>query len=153
MSEAHLIDLAGGTLSEVAYLPLEEALLALQAGETGLSVEIAPADDVRRLAPHLSALSGIGIVFPTFRDGRGYSHARTLRDPLCWRGPMRALGDIRRDQLNFLIRVGFDQFALIDPRPAEALAAATSRFSVVYQRASDEKTPVSIRRQVLELNP
>ena len=52
------------------------------------------------------------MLFPSFRDGRGYSQAYLLRTRLGWRGELRAVGDVLRDQLYFLHHCGFDAFLL-----------------------------------------
>lgn len=70
----------------------------------------------------------VGIHFPQFTDGRGYTLARELRR-LGFRGELRALGQVLRDQLFFLEQCGFDAFALDpgeDPRAALAGFAAYS---------------------------
>ena len=45
-----------------------------------VSVRIEGGDDVRRLAPALDRLKLVEVDFPRFRDGRGYSSARILRE-------------------------------------------------------------------------
>jgi len=54
----------------------------------------------------------IAIEFPKFVDGRGYSLARILRDDFHYTGDIRAIGDIRCDQLAQLLGSGFSSFAL-----------------------------------------
>ena len=44
------------------------------------AVRLEPDDDARALIPHLDRLALIEIAFPKFRDGRGYSSARILRE-------------------------------------------------------------------------
>ena len=44
------------------------------------SVRIEAGDDVRRLGPVLDRLRLVEIYFPKFRDGRGFSSARILRE-------------------------------------------------------------------------
>lgn len=81
-------------------------------------------DDPETLQPWLASLPLIAIDFPSFRDGRGYSQAYLLRTRLGWRGELRAVGDVLRDQLYFLHHCGFDAFLLrADQLPHEALAA------------------------------
>jgi len=53
----------------------------------------------------------IAVDFPKFTDGRGYSIARLLRDRYNFRGELRAIGDVLRDQLFALSECGFDAFA------------------------------------------
>jgi uncharacterized protein (DUF934 family) len=79
----------------------------------------------------------VALVFPTFRDGRGYSQARLLRERYHFRGELRATGQVLRDQLLFLQRAGFDSFELTKDADAAAFAAAVCRYSVFYQPAAD----------------
>ncbi|MBU6372979.1 MAG: DUF934 domain-containing protein [Alphaproteobacteria bacterium] len=111
-----------------------------------LGVRIAPADKVEALAPHLARLALIVVTFPKFRDGRGYTTARLLRERFGYQGDVRAEGDVLRDQLAFMIRCGFSSFAVKDRAPQEAVAAALRRFSVVYQPAADAAPPIWRRR-------
>ena len=60
-------------------------------------------DDVNRLAL-------IVLEFPKFRDGRGYSWARLLRQRFGFKGEIRAVGDVLRDQWLFMGRCGIDAF-------------------------------------------
>ncbi len=44
------------------------------------AVRLEPDEDARALIPHLDRLALIEVAFPKFRDGRGYSSARVLRE-------------------------------------------------------------------------
>ena len=46
------------------------------------AVRIESGEDARALLPHLGRLSLVEVSFPKFRDGRGYSSARILRDAI-----------------------------------------------------------------------
>ncbi|MEQ1687967.1 MAG: DUF934 domain-containing protein [Sphingopyxis sp.] len=105
------------------------------------AVRLEPDDDARALLPHLARLTLVEIAFPTFRDGRGYSSARILREA-GYAGELRAAGDVLVDQIVYLGRCGFDSFApdaLLDP---DAMANALARYDVFYQRAADGALPV-----------
>jgi uncharacterized protein (DUF934 family) len=52
----------------------------------------------------------IVLAFPAFTDGRGFSHARKLRQA-GFDGPLLADGDILADQWEFLRRCGFTALA------------------------------------------
>jgi uncharacterized protein (DUF934 family) len=58
------------------------------------------------LAPYLAQLSLVAVNFPTFRDGRGFTQARSLRERLAFRHEIRATGNILPDQYAFLLRCG-----------------------------------------------
>ena len=111
------------------------------AGSNAGAIRVEPGDDVRLLAPHLSRLALIEIAFPKFRDGRGYSSARILREA-GFAGELRAAGDVLVDQLHFMRRAGFDSFAPAKPLDPADVAAALTRFPFVYQKAADAAVPV-----------
>jgi uncharacterized protein (DUF934 family) len=105
------------------------------------AVRVDPADDARALVPHLARLRLIEVSFPKYRDGRGYSAARVLREA-GYTGELRAAGDVLVDQLHFMRRVGFDSFAPAKPLDPAAVDAALTRFPFVYQKAADSAVPV-----------
>ena len=122
----------------------EEPAVTLDAflGQTNASaVRLESDDDARKLLPHLDRLALIEIAFPKFRDGRGYSSARILREA-GYAGELRAQGDVLVDQLPLMRRCGFDSFApeaAIDPA---ALDRALGRYDLAYQKAADAAVPV-----------
>jgi uncharacterized protein (DUF934 family) len=119
---------------------------ALRAREDELAVRLEPDDDPARLVPDLDRLAMIAIRFPQFTDGRGYSLARLLRERLGWRGELRAVGDVQRDQLVYLSRVGFDAFALRAEVDVDDAVRAFDAFSDAYQAAWDRPQPLFRRR-------
>jgi uncharacterized protein (DUF934 family) len=108
------------------------------AAPVGNAVLIGPTDEVELLATHLSRLDLIVIDFPKPGDGRGYSQARLLRQRLRYQGELRARGVLKRDQLVFLARCGFDSFQLEANEDLQAALAGFDTFSVAYQEGSDE---------------
>ena len=102
-------------------------------------VRIGPDDDVRGHAG-LGNHRVIGIDFPKWRDGRGYSSARILRET-GFEGDIRAIGDLTVDQLIFLKRSGFSSISPERPIDPAAADAALARFPFVYQRATDMAAP------------
>ncbi len=101
---------------------------------------------IAELEPWLPGLAMIGLVFPTFRDGRAYSQARLLRERFGFRGELRATGQILRDQFVFLARAGFDAFEVKKPEDAKVFASVLERYSVYYQPAADGRVPALRRR-------
>ncbi|WP_375249570.1 DUF934 domain-containing protein [Sphingomonas sp.] len=111
-----------------------DSFLADQANATAVRIE--PGDDARLLAPYIERLALVEVSFPTFRDGRGYSVARILREA-GYRGELRAQGDVLVDQVPLMRRCGFDSFAptaAIDP---EVLRRSLDRYDYHYQKAAD----------------
>lgn len=105
------------------------------------AVRLDAGDDARALLPHLDGLRLIEVAFAKYRDGRGYSSARILREA-GYVGELRAAGDVLVDQLLFMRRVGFDSFAPAAPLDPSAVERALVRFSFVYQKAADAAVPV-----------
>src|SRR5208283_132329 len=83
---------------------------------------------VAELEPWLGHLALITLNFPKFRDGRAYSQARQLREHYGFGGTLRATGDVLRDQFHFLVRAGFDSFAVKKPADAPVFAEAVARY-------------------------
>jgi uncharacterized protein (DUF934 family) len=94
------------------------------------------------LGEDVHRLSLIEVEFPKFTDGRAFSQARILRDKLGYRGELRAVGTILRDQYFYMIRCGIDTVELPDDKPADGYLAALKEFSAWYQPASDGRVTV-----------
>jgi uncharacterized protein (DUF934 family) len=116
-----------------------DAFVADQSNANAVRVE--PGEDARALLPHLDRVSLVEVAFPTFRDGRGYSTARILREA-GYTGELRAEGDVLVDQVAYMRRCGFDSFAPAKPLDPEVVATVLSRYPEVYQRAADGRTPI-----------
>lgn len=110
-----------------------------------LGVWLSPSDDPAALKKHLNEFSVIGVDFPVFRDGRGYSTAVLLRR-FGFKGELRAIGDVQRDQLFYLARVGFDAFAIRADLSAEEALVSLNDFSERYQSSADQPEPLFRRR-------
>ena len=111
-----------------------------------LGVWLGPTDDPAAIAADLDDFTVIGVHFPKFTDGRGYSIARLLRERYGYRGELRAFGDVGRDQIFILNRVGFDSFLIGEGRSAEDSLVAFDDFPEVYQSGADLPIPLFRRR-------
>ena len=89
----------------------------------------------------------IALEFPVFRDGRAFSYARILRERMAYRGEIRAVGNVLRDQFHFMLRCGFDAFEVAKAEDAAAWNEAVTEISLAYQTAADN-TP-----SILSLRP
>ncbi|MDD0976992.1 DUF934 domain-containing protein [Pseudomonas fontis] len=119
---------------------------ALKARDGGLGVWLDSDEEAEEIGDQVGNFQVIALNFPAFTDGRNYSNARLLRDRYQFKGELRAIGDILRDQLFYLARCGFDAFAIrADKDPEEALQSLQD-FSVTYQAATDEPLPLFRRR-------
>ena len=105
------------------------------------AVRLEAGEDARRLIPYLDRLQLIEISFPRFRDGRGFSSARILREA-GYKGELRAEGDVLIDLLFFMRRCGFDSFASQHSLNPADVDAALNRYSNVYQDATDAAVPI-----------
>jgi uncharacterized protein (DUF934 family) len=103
-------------------------------------------DDPRDVCAEFDRAGVIAIEFPKFSNGRGYSMARLLRARYGYRGELRAVGDVLRDQLFYLARVGFDAFELRADQDAHAALRAFSDFTERYQASTDQPLPLFRRR-------
>ena len=102
-----------------------------------LGVWLSAEEGPEAIAADLDDFTAIAIEFSKFTDGRGYSTARLLRTRYGYDGELRAVGDVLRDQLFYLARVGFDAFAVRADKNVEAAMAGLADFSAAYQRAAD----------------
>jgi uncharacterized protein (DUF934 family) len=84
----------------------------------------------------------IALEFPKFTNGRAYSSARLLRERYGFRGELRAVGNVLRDQLAFMRRCGFDSFEIPPQADAAAWLSSLGGISVVYQPATDGRASV-----------
>jgi len=98
---------------------------------------------VQELPGGLELLDLVVLEFPAFKDGRCYSHARLLRARHGYTGEIRAVGNVLRDQLSYMARVGINAFELDEGRSLVEALCAFNEFSVDYQGLS--KTPFPLR--------
>jgi uncharacterized protein (DUF934 family) len=117
-----------------------------------IGVWLASDERPEELKDDIQKFSVIAVDFPKFSDGRGYSIAYNLRARLGYSGELRAIGDVLRDQLFYMRRVGFDAFATRPDRSIEEALKGLSDFSEVYQTAIDQKLPL-FRRVNRQGNP
>ena len=137
-------------VSEANYLrfrddvPADEPAVSLDSffeQPNAVSVRIEAGDDPEWLIPHLARVKLVEVDFPKFRDGRGFSSARILREA-GYTGEIKATGDVLVDLVWFMRRCGFDSFApevAIDPA---VLEASLNRYPYVYQDAADAAVPI-----------
>jgi len=123
----------------------ERRTLSRRRGRLGLRV---PGDvHLDRLAAELTGVAAVAVEIPKFTDGRAYSTARLLRERYGFRGRLRAVGHVLRDQLFYLARCGFDSFELTGRGSLEEALGAFLELSVTYQPAADEALPLWRRRR------
>lgn len=115
-----------------------------------LAVWLDGQDDPADLAPFLAQLPLVAVRFPKFADGRGYSIATLLRSRYGHAGELRAIGEVLRDQFDYLTRCGFDALQPAEGRYTDAQLQATveslSVFSEPYQASAAIAAPLFRRR-------
>jgi len=136
---------AGDVIVPLAMWREQRAHLLVRPGRLGVCLN--SHEEPAAIAEDLKLLGVVAVNFPTFGDGRGYSTARLLRERYGWKGELRAVGDIFRDQLLYLASCGFNAFVLREGEdPREALAGFDV-FSESYQASVERPLPLFRRRQ------
>lgn len=124
------------------YLQNQEVLAAA----SNVSVWLDSDDEAASVADLVNRLPVIGVNFPVFTDGRGFSIGRAIRERYQFAGELRAIGNFMQDQLFYLKRCGFDAFAVAESAPIESMAQSLRDFSDFYQAAVDQPLPLFRRR-------
>ena len=109
----------------------------LLARNTPLGVRLTADQSSEALGADIHHFALIELEFPKFKDGRGYSWARQLRQRLAYKGELRAVGEVLRDQWLFMSRCGIDAFEVRPGTRIEDFRAAMAEQTVFYQPASD----------------
>jgi len=110
----------------------------------------------REIAPDLGRLALIAVEFPKFRDGRGFSTARELRERHGFTGEIRAVGHLLPDQYLFLLRAGFSRVEIPDDADPDIWSDALGRITIAYQPApcqpaAASEGPLSLLRRHLRV--
>jgi uncharacterized protein (DUF934 family) len=134
---------AGDVIVSVKRFMAEgEGLLA----DRKVGVRLEPAEAVEDLAYDLPRLALVALAFPKFSDGRNLSAARLLRQRYGFKGEIRAVGEVLREQAMHMVRCGVDAYVPVDGSDPETWAAAAHRYRHVYQRAADGLAPAFVER-------
>jgi len=151
-----VLKLSEGETPESVSLPNGSALLPLAvwlarkteilATGNPVGVWLDSSEGPEAIADDLAHFALIGVNFPKFADGRGYSSARLLRERYGYKGEIRAIGDVLQDQLFYMKRCGIDAFAVREDKDIEAALAGLNVFSDAYQAAVDQPQPLFRRR-------
>jgi uncharacterized protein (DUF934 family) len=131
----------------IVPLKVWQAQRAVLQGRDELGVWLASDERAEDLKDDIDRFSVIAVDFPKFADGRGYSIAHHLRNRLGYRGELRAIGDVLRDQMFYMQRVGFDTFAARTDKDIGEALKGLGDFTFTYQASSDEKLPLFRRTQ------
>ena len=119
---------------DLTFLTLEEYL---DSDNRSQAVWLDAGEEVEAIAEFLGDIPAIALNFPAFSDGRAYSTAAVLRRHHNYTGEIRAIGDVRLDQLEQMARCGFDAYQLADGQNADQALKRIEGFSVSYQQTID----------------
>lgn len=126
------------------FWKLFKAELSAHTGDIGVWLD--SDETAEDLAEDLNELPLIALNFPAFSDGRSYSTARELRQRFSYKGEIRAIGDVLRDQLYYMSQCGFDTFELRSDQDIESCLQAFTDFRTGYQSTIVEPSPLFRRR-------
>lgn len=127
------------------FLSERGTLVARAGGRLGVAMDAA--DPAEAIADATAQLALIMVRFPVFKDGRGFTSARLIRERFGFSGELRAVGEVLEDQVYFMMRCGFDAFEIIAKDPEAAYARAAATFSAAYQPAADRRPAVGVLRR------
>lgn len=136
---------AGRVIVPLSVWRVQKDALAsrVAAGEIGICIDTHElVEDLVAECADLNTFPVIAVRFERFADGRGYSIANLLRTRYGFRGQLRAVGDVLRDQLFLMKRCGFNAFAVRADRDIEVALAGLRDFTEPYQGAVDEPQPL-----------
>lgn len=130
-------------------IPLKVWLLQRESllNRTDIAVWFSSDEQAKELKEDINRFSLLAVDFPKFADGRGYSIAYNLRSRLNFTGELRAIGDVLRDQLFYMQRVGFNAFATREDKNIHDAIKGLTDFSEKYQTSWDEKNPLFRRAE------
>ena len=146
-----VLRLAEGESAETITVPAGRVIVPLKVWQAQgealkscaeIGVWLASDERAEELKGQLDSFQVIAVDFPKFADGRGYSIAYNLRARLGYAGELRAIGDVLRDQLFYMQRVGFDAFAVRADKNIHDAVKGLTDFSEKYQTSWDEKNPL-----------
>ncbi|MFQ5618328.1 MAG: DUF934 domain-containing protein [Rhodospirillales bacterium] len=157
LKEGVLVDDAWVTVDDGTALPMDgPAIVSLERWQAHrdellgrnapLGIRLKSDQSPALIAGDLDRFAVIALEFPVFKDGRAYSYARLLRERYGYRGEVRAVGEVLRDQFLFMLRCGFDAIEVRDKKAADQWHEAVAEISVVYQPAADSRTPAWTQR-------
>jgi uncharacterized protein (DUF934 family) len=146
-----ILRLQDGETAENVTIPSEKVILPLKvwqaqraafSSRNDVGVWLASDERPEALQDDIGKIPVIAVEFPKFADGRGYSIAYNLRARLGYEGEVRAFGDVLRDQLFYMQRVGFNAFATRPDRNIHDALKGLTDFSETYQTSWDQKSPL-----------
>lgn len=133
---------AGKVIVPLALWQAQGEQLAARVEQAEIGIWLASDERPESLRGQVGLFPVIAVDFPKFADGRGYSTAYNLRARLGFTGQLRAIGDVLRDQMSYMQRVGFDAFEPRADRNIHDALKGLFDFSEAYQTSIDQKQPL-----------
>ena len=129
-------------LTKARFLGERESLATRNAA---LGLLLRSGEDLDGLEPDIARFALIVLDIAKYNDGRLYSIARLARERFGFKGELRARGDILRDQIALLHRIGIDSFEIAHEGTIEALRSGEI-VSVRrhYQRSARDGAPLGL---------
>ena len=116
-----------------------------------LGIRLASDQSPALIADDLDRFDLVALEFPKFTDGRAFSYARLLRERYGFKGEVRAVGNVLRDQFLFMHRCGIDSYEVVDEKAAAAWQQSMSEIAAFYQPATDGRVPIGNLRRWRQL--
>lgn len=135
----------GAHLLVPLQLWLENKAILLESDKQ-IAVWLDSDENAEMIADDLNQLTLVALNFPTFMDGRAYSTAGIIRQQYQFKGELRAIGNVLRDQLSYMTRCGFDSFDVSDEVKIEDALAGFTDFKDNYQSNINQPEPLFRRR-------
>jgi uncharacterized protein (DUF934 family) len=112
---------AGAAARQKNVVPLDALAATGSEAIVGRPIGVFAAAGVtaEQIGPFLNKLDLVVVEFPKFRDGRGFTLARALRDRHGFSGDIRAIGHVLPDQLAALVQCGFSTIVTPAEHPPE----------------------------------
>ncbi|HMA15314.1 MAG: DUF934 domain-containing protein [Bacteroidota bacterium] len=144
-------------LAEDAATPQGDIIVTLEQWQAGrerlrghngrLGLRLQSDQSPAQVADDLQHFSLIALEFPRFGDGRAYSYARLLRERHAFKGELRAVGNVLRDQLLFMLRCGFDAFEIANQDAVTAWREAVAEIDLFYQPTAGSGATLGVLRR------
>lgn len=124
----------------------KKRLLVDGAHTDSCGVLLGPDDEPEEMFPWIDRVPLIALQFPSFRDGRAYSQANLLRTRYRFKGDLRAVGDVLRDQLALMRHCGFSSFAVREDKSVADALKGLEGFDLIYAGSAANPEPLFRRR-------
>jgi uncharacterized protein (DUF934 family) len=146
--ELSVADLPEGDISVPMNLWLEHKD-QLKLRHSLVAVQIAADEFPEDFSDQYPEIASIVLPMVGHVDGRSYSHAYKLRTRFNYTGEIRAIGDVKYDQLGFLTRSGCNAFELPEGENLDTVLKAFTEMSDVYQPSADGGALIFSRRRTV----